>query len=76
MWREMVLTSQVTGMPAMDVIVAATAINAKILGADDQIGTLEPGKYADILIIDGDPLADLANMKDVYAVYKGGVLVD
>lgn len=76
MWREMVLTSQVTGMPAMDVVVAATAINAKILGADDQIGTLEPGKFADILIIDGDPLTDLANMKDVFAVYKGGVLVD
>lgn len=76
MWREMVLTSQVTGMAPMDVVVAATAINAKILGAEDRIGTLEPGKFADILIIDGDPLTDLANMQAVYAVYKGGVLVD
>lgn len=76
MWREMVLTEQVTGMPRMDVIVAATAVNAKILGAADEIGTLEPGKYADIIIIDGDPLEDLAAMSEIVAVYKGGALVD
>lgn len=76
MWREMVLTEQVTGMAPMDVIVAATAVNAKILGAEDEIGTLEPGKYADLLILESDPLADLASMKDIAAVYKGGQLVD
>ncbi len=76
MWREMVLTQQVTGMSAMDVIVTATSVNARILGAEDEIGTLEPGKYADILIIDGDPLMDLSEIQDVYAVYKGGQLAD
>ncbi|MCR9268387.1 MAG: amidohydrolase family protein [Hyphomonadaceae bacterium] len=76
MWREMVLTEQVTGMPRMGVIVAATAVNAKILGAEDEIGTLEPGKYADIIIIDGDPLEDLAAMSQIVAVYKGGALVE
>lgn len=76
MWREMVLTSQVTGMAPMDVLVAATALNSKILGAEDEIGTLESGKFADILVIDGDPLEDLADMQEVHAVYKGGVLVD
>ncbi|MHA7899069.1 MAG: amidohydrolase family protein [Henriciella sp.] len=76
MWREMVLTEQVTGMPRMDVIVAATAVNAKILGAEDEIGTLEPGKYADIIIIDGDPLEDLAAMSQIVAVYKGGARVE
>ena len=76
MWREMVLTEQVTGMSAMDVIVAATSVNAKVLGAQDEIGTLEPGKYADLLILEGDPLADLASMKDIAAVYKGGRLVE
>jgi imidazolonepropionase-like amidohydrolase len=76
MWREMVLIQHVTGMAPMDVIVTATLVNAKILGASDEIGTLEPGKYADILIVDGDPLTDLSAMQDVHAVYKGGVLVD
>ncbi|MEM7330389.1 MAG: amidohydrolase family protein [Pseudomonadota bacterium] len=76
MWREMVLTQQVTGMSAMDVIVTSTAINAEILGARDEIGTLEPGKYADILIVDGDPLADLSAIQDVSSVYKGGRLVE
>lgn len=73
MWREMVLIQQVTGMSAMDVIVTATAVNANILGASEDIGTLEPGKYADILIIDGNPLDDLSEIQDVHAVYKGGV---
>lgn len=76
MWREMVLTHQVTGMAPMDVIVTATAINSRIIGAEDEIGTLELGKYADILILDGDPLADLSAVKDVHAVYKGGKRVD
>lgn len=75
MWREMVLTERVTGMTAMQVIMTATAVNARILGASEEIGTLEPGKFADILIVDGDPLADLSAMQDVDAVYKGGVLV-
>lgn len=76
MWREMVLTQQVIGMSAMDVIVTATAVNAEILGASDEIGTLEPGKYADVLIVEGDPLADLSAIQDVHAVYKGGVLAE
>ncbi len=76
MWREMVLTQQVIGMSPMDVIVTATAVNAEILGASDEIGTLEPGKYADVLIVDGDPLADLSAIQDVHEVYKGGRLVE
>lgn len=75
MWREMVLTHEVTGMPAMAVIQAATTVNAKILGADDRIGTLEPGKLADIIVIDGDPLHDLSDMRNVVRVMKGGELV-
>ena len=76
MWREMVLTQQIIGMSAMDVIVTATAVNAEILGASEEIGTLEPGKYADVLIVDGDPLVDLSAIQDVHAVYKGGVLAE
>ncbi len=76
MWREMTLTHEVTGMSPMEVIVAATFLNAKILGADDKIGTLEPGKYADILVIDGDPLADLSDMRRIRHIFRGGKLVD
>ena len=75
MWREMLLTHQVTGMPAMDVIVAATAVNARIVGAEKDIGTLEKGKFADIIFIDGDPLADLSDMQNVVRVIKGGRIV-
>ncbi len=76
MWREMALTHEVTGMSSMEVIVAATAINAKILGTDDNIGTLEPGKYADILVVDGDPLTNLSDMRRIRHIFKGGVRVD
>lgn len=76
MWREMVLTHQVTGMPPLDVISAATLTNAKVLGASEDVGTLEAGKYADIVLIDGDPLADLSAMQNVHAVYKGGIEVE
>jgi len=76
MWREMLLTQKVTGMSASEVINAATAINAKIIGADKDIGTLEKGKFADIIIIDGDPLHDLSDMRNVIGVMKGGVMVE
>lgn len=74
MWREMVLTHQVTGMAPMEVIVAATSINARIVG-EDNIGALAPGKYADIILIDGDPLHDLSDMRHVKTVIKGGAVV-
>lgn len=75
MWREMVLTHEVTGMSPMEVIIAATAVNARIVGAEDDIGVLAPGKYADIILVDGDPLHDLSDMRNVTTVIKGGTVV-
>lgn len=72
MWREMVLTAEVTGMTPMDVIVAATQTNARVLGRSDTLGTLEPGKLADIIIIDGDPLAHLSDMRNIEQVFLNG----
>ena len=46
------------GLPAADAIVAATATGAAALGLADQLGTVEPDKIADLVIVDGDPLSD------------------
>jgi imidazolonepropionase-like amidohydrolase len=46
------------GLPAMDAIVAATATGAAALGLGDELGTVTPGAIADLVIVDGDPLAD------------------
>ena len=46
------------GLTAMEAIAAATAVAADACGLGDEIGTVEPGKLADLLVVDGDPLAD------------------
>jgi imidazolonepropionase-like amidohydrolase len=58
----------------MEVIEASTRHAAFVCGHGDSLGTLEPGKLADIIIVDGDPLTDLAAMDNVIAVIKGGEL--
>jgi imidazolonepropionase-like amidohydrolase len=63
------------GLSPMEAIVCATRNNATVLGLQDQIGTLEAGKQADLIVIDGDPLVDIALLRDrekILAVYKGG----
>lgn len=60
------------GMPMNECLIAATQTNAKILGIDDQIGTLEAGKLADIIAVDGNPLQDPKVLMDVNFVMKEG----
>lgn len=60
------------GIPEMEAIGIVTMNNAKILRWENEIGSIEPGKFADLLVIDGDPLADIRNVRKVAAVYKGG----
>lgn len=62
------------GMPAAATIVAATVNAAELLGLSKEIGTLEPGKAADIIAVDGDPTADVAVFKRVPFVMKGGAV--
>ena len=57
------------------VIQAATHSAAQHLGRLDELGTVEAGKLADLLIVDGDPLADITALHDIEVVIKGGQIV-
>ena len=59
-------------LTAMEAIGIGTRNNAKVLRWDDEIGTVEAGKYADLLLLNGDPLVNIRNLRDIAAVYKGG----
>ena len=61
------------GMPPLEAIKAGTLQGARLLGIADRTGTVTPGKEADLLIIDGDPLTDIRAIENVYRVYKKGV---
>ena len=59
----------------MTAIRGATSIAARTLGLEAEIGTVETGKRADLLLVDGDPLADLRCLERVRAVVKAGEIV-
>jgi imidazolonepropionase-like amidohydrolase len=63
------------GMTAYDALKTATVNAARILDRDDEFGTVEEGKIADLVIVGGDPLADLNNLRDVRKVILGGEVV-
>ena len=66
------------GMSPMEAIVAATGKGAQLLGLDDRLGTIEPGKAADLLIVEGDPLADISILRNpsrISHVFKAGALM-
>jgi imidazolonepropionase-like amidohydrolase len=63
------------GMSPMQAIRAATIVNAELLGRDDELGSIEVGKLADVIAVAGDPLADLALLEDVRFVMLGGRVV-
>ncbi len=62
------------GMTPAAAIVAATVNAADLLGVSQEVGTLEPGKAADIIAVSGDPLRDVTTLKSVRFVMKGGVV--
>ena len=64
------------GMSPMEAIVSATSDSARSCWADDTVGSLEPGKLADVLVVDGDPSQDIAATKNVAAVFQNGHLID
>jgi imidazolonepropionase-like amidohydrolase len=62
------------GMPPMEAIKAATWNAADLIGDTGDIGSIQPGRYADIIAVDGDPLANVTVLETVAFVMKGGVV--
>jgi len=63
------------GMTPAQAIQAATRTNAEALGWQDRVGSLDNGKFADLIAVAGDPLADIAELQRVKFVMKGGAIV-
>jgi imidazolonepropionase-like amidohydrolase len=63
------------GLPPLQAIQAATINAADLLGWADRVGTIEPGKWADIVAVDGDPLKDVTTLERVKFVMKGGKVI-
>jgi imidazolonepropionase-like amidohydrolase len=66
---------QDAGFSAPDVIRAATVDAAELLGWGDRVGTLEAGRFADVVALNGEPLADAKELTKIQFVMKGGVVV-
>jgi len=75
--RELTFFVKDVGLTPLEVITCATKTGAKIMGRGDEFGTLENGKLADVLVVDGDVMADISILEDrkrFLAVLQGGVI--
>ena len=63
------------GLTAARAIQGATSINAEVLGWQDRIGSIDKGKFADLIAVSGDPLADITELQRVKFVMKGGRII-
>jgi imidazolonepropionase-like amidohydrolase len=63
------------GMTPMEAVQAATSVAALYMGWADRVGSLQPGRYGDVIAVKGDPLADLRQLQDVAVVVKGGEVI-
>jgi imidazolonepropionase-like amidohydrolase len=60
------------GMTPLQAIESATRVGAELLGREADLGTVEPGRFADVIAVNGDPLRDVAELEKVVFVMKGG----
>ena len=75
--RDLWLFVKILGFSAMDTLVAATRLSGALMGMPDELGVVKAGALADLLLVDGDPLADIAILQDRVAlrmIMKGGML--
>lgn len=72
-WMEFVYMTE-AGMPAMEALKCATVNGAELIGVSDKVGSIEKGKLADIVAVDGDPIADIHAMGNMKFVMKDGVV--
>jgi imidazolonepropionase-like amidohydrolase len=63
------------GLKASDALRSATIVNAELLGWQDRVGSIEKGKFADLVAVEGDPLSDITELERVKFVMKGGAVV-
>jgi len=73
--EDLICRVQQAGEAPMHAIIAATSLNAEALGMGDRLGAIAPGFEADIIAVDGDPLRDIAALRRVSFVMKGGRVV-
>lgn len=63
------------GMPPAQALLSAMSVAAEMLGFSKDLGSIETGKYADVIAVAGDPLADISTLEEVKFVMKGGKIV-
>jgi len=73
LWREIKVHVDM-GMTPLRAINAATRVNASIIGKGRDLGTIDPGKLADIIVVNGNPLFDIVALSRVEVVIKDGVV--
>ena len=73
LWREIKVHVDM-GMAPLRALAAATRVNAQIIGRGRELGSIEPGKLADIIVVNGDPLFDITALSRVEVVVKDGVV--
>lgn len=73
--RELELLAM-AGIPTADIIRIATLNGAIFLGKERELGSIEEGKIADMVLLAADPLADINNAKQIVEVFKAGRIVD
>jgi imidazolonepropionase-like amidohydrolase len=74
-FREMALMVQ-AGLTPLQVLRSATVNGAKVMGLEGEAGTIAPGRLADLVVLDADPLADIANASRIHRVIKDGRIVN
>ena len=72
--RELIAMTKL-GLPPLETLRAATVNAAELLGTSDDVGTIENGKFADLIAVSGDPLTDITEVERVKFVMKGGTVV-
>jgi imidazolonepropionase-like amidohydrolase len=75
LWREMEIFAE-AGVKAMDVLKAASINGAYAIGRSDLLGSVAPGKLADFVVLEKNPLTNISHVRSVHRVVKGGIVYD
>jgi imidazolonepropionase-like amidohydrolase len=70
-----IVALRAAGFSSLEAIRAATTSASELMGWQDRVGSLEPGKFADVIAVAGDPLVDISQLEHVVFVMKGGEVV-